>query len=104
MTQETYRADDTAGYFAIEDELQKRKEQRESVKGKETPFRVEFRYPHGTRHYQYFCTLEDAENAEDSQCGYSPFGHAVITHPTSRQVQVQGPRGGWKKYNPEDKS
>lgn len=85
-------------YFAIERELQKRRDQYESVKGKETPFRVEFRYRQGTRHYQYFETYDDALKAEDSSCRYSPFGSAVIERPLSHQIQIQGPRGGWKKY------
>ena len=92
--------DTCEGFFAIEREQQKRREQRESVKGKETPFRVEFRYPHGTRHYQYFETYEDALGAEDTECSYSPFGHARIKQPTSQQIQTQGPRGGWRKYTP----
>lgn len=90
---------DTSGYFAIEKVLQKRREHIESVKGKDTPFRVEFRYRGGTRSYQYFCTLEDAQNAEDDKvCRYSVFGNAIIESPSSRQIQVRGVRGGWKKF------
>lgn len=86
------------GYQAIERELEKRREQAASVKSNECPFRVEFRYRRGTRHYQYFKTYEDTLHAEDSSCRYSPFGSAIIERPSSRVVQVKGPRGGWKRY------
>jgi len=89
---------DTTGYFAIENELQKRREQAKKVKGKDTPFRVEFRYKRGTLHWQYFETYEDCLTAEDSSCRYSPWGNAIIERPSSRQIQIKGPRGGWKKY------
>jgi len=85
-----------SGYLQIEAELQKRRDQAASVKGKDTPFRVEFRYPGGTKHWQYFATEEDAKNAEDSQCTYGPTGKALIRRPSSQVVQIRGPRGGWK--------
>jgi hypothetical protein len=85
------------GYLQIESELQARREQAESVRGKDTPFRVEFRYPGGTKHWQYFQTAEDAQRAKDSYCTYRLTGCAVIRRPTSQQMQVRGPRGGWRK-------
>lgn len=85
-----------ATYFEIEEALAKLREQRESVKGKETPYRVEFRYPHGCKHYQYFCTLEDAQTAEDYQCQYTIYGNGCINTPTSKQIQTRGPRNGWR--------
>jgi hypothetical protein len=90
---------DTNGFFAIERELQKRREQAISVSGKDTTFRVEFRYRHGCKHWQYFTCLEDCSTAKDSKCSYSIWGDAVIEHPLSRQIQKRGSRGGWKKYN-----
>ena len=95
---------DTTGYSAIERVLEKRREQHESVKGKDTPFRVEFRYRRGTKHWQYFETYEDAMQAEDSSCRYSIYGSAIIEHPSSRQIQVRGKRGGWSKYTPPQKA
>lgn len=89
---------DTTGYIAIEKELQKRREQADSVIGKHTPYRVEFRYKGGTKHWQYFETYEDCLEAEDSKCRYSIFGNAIIERPSSRQIQIEGPRGGWKAY------
>jgi hypothetical protein len=87
------------GYMAIESELQQRRAQREGVKDKDTPFRVESRYSGGTLHYQYFAAYEDTMSAEDSSCRYSPFGRAIIERPSSRQIQKRGPRGGWAPYN-----
>ena len=79
----------------VEDVLEHRREQTASVKGKDTPYRVGFRYSGGTRSWQYFCTLEDARNAEDCRASYGPTGRAHIDPPTSKQVQKRGPRGGW---------
>ena len=76
--------------------LQERRDQEESVRGKDTPFRVEFRFSGGTRHYQYFAKAEDAKGAVDYSCSYSPFGKPRIESPLSRQLQIRGPRGGWK--------
>lgn len=84
---------------SIECELSKRRSQAESVRGKDTPFRVEFRYPGGTKHWQYFVSSEEAAHAEDSSCSYSPFGKAIIQRPLSQEIQVRGPRGGWRKFN-----
>ena len=86
------------GYFEIESELQKRREQSESVKGKETPYRVEFRYPRGTMHYQYFTCYNDCLSADDSMCKYNIYGSGLVVRPSSKQIQVRGPRGGWRKY------
>ncbi len=88
-----------SGFMAIEAELQKRRAQCDGTKGKDTPYRVEFRYPGGTRHWQYHVTLYDAQNAQDSSCSYSPIsGSAIIKQPSSQQIQVRGPRGGWRKF------
>jgi hypothetical protein len=81
----------------IEAELEKHRIQAESVRGKDTPFRVEFRYPGGTKHWQYFAAEEDARRAEDSSCTYGPTGRAIIRRPSSQVIQVRGPRGGWAK-------
>lgn len=83
-------------YFAVEDVLRHSREQRESVKGKDTPFRVEFRYRRRMRHYQYFICREDAEMSTDLSAGYGPTGHAHIENPLSRVIQERGPRGGWR--------
>lgn len=84
-------------FFAVEAVLKARREQEESVAGKNTPFRVEFRYSHGTKHWQYFETLAAAMTAEDARASYGPTGRAVIESPRSKQIQVRGPRGGWNR-------
>jgi hypothetical protein len=83
------------GSQLIEEELRKRRDQAESVRGKDTPFRVEFRYRGGTKHWQYFLNRDDAAGAEDSLCTYGPSGHAIIKRPSSQILQFRGPRGGW---------
>lgn len=85
------------GYSMIENELQKRRDQADSVRGKDTPYRVEFRYPGGTKHWQYFVSLADAEIAEDSSCSYGPHGNAIVQRPLSKVIQTRGPRGGWNR-------
>jgi hypothetical protein len=85
------------GSHLIENELRKRRDQAESVRGKETPFRVEFLYRGGTRHWQYFLDIIDATRAEDSLCTYGITGRAIIERPYSQVIQVRGPRGGWRK-------
>jgi hypothetical protein len=82
----------------IEAELQRRRDQTDSVRGKDTPYRVEFRYPQGTKHWQYFVSAEDATGAVDSICGYGLTGRGFIRRPTSQQIQFRGPRGGWRKH------
>jgi hypothetical protein len=84
------------GYQAIEAELQKRRDQADSVRGKDTPYRVEFRYLGGTKHWQYFETAESAANAEDSLCTYGPRGNSIIQRPLSQVIQRRGPKGGWQ--------
>ena len=84
-----------SGFMAIEGELQKRREQAESVKGKDTPYRIEFRYSGGMKYWQYFTSLEECASAKDSQCGYTPTGNGYVVHPLSQQTQVRGPKGGW---------
>lgn len=91
----------TQGYLAIEKEMQKRREQADSVRGKDKPFRVEFRYKGGSKHWQYFANYTDCLNAEDSKCSYSIYGHARIEHPYFSEIQVRGKRGGYSKYKQE---
>ena len=88
-----------SGYGAIERVLRSRREQAESVKGKDTPFRAEFRFSGGTKHWQYFETYTDALQGTDSSCIYGPTGRAIVRSPTSIQIQARGPRGGWKRSN-----
>lgn len=83
-------------YFAVEAVLRHEREQRESVRGKDTPYRVEFRFSRGTRHYQYFPTYAECLNATSASPSY-PMGRAHIEYPRSQQIQLRGPRGGWKK-------
>ena len=90
-----------SSYFAIEKELQSRRTQADSVRGKKTPYRIEFRYPRGTKHYQYFTCIEDTKTAKDSQCRYNIYGDGLIISPTSQEIQVQGRLGGWSKYKKE---
>lgn len=82
-------------FQSIESELNLRRVQVDSVRGKDTPYRVEFRYRGGTKHWQYFANVVDAANAEDSQCIYGLTGRAIIQRPSSQVIQVRGPRGGW---------
>ena len=82
----------------LEDIFAHAREQRESVAGKDTPFRVEFRYRGGTRHYQYFTDVKSAKNARDRSCRYGTTGRVMIEEPLSQQIQVRGPRCGWKAY------
>lgn len=84
-------------FLAIEVELLKRREQAESVRGKDTPFRVEFRYSGGTKHYQYFTDQESAACAEDSVLSYLPSGGVRVERSRSKRVQERGPRGGWSR-------
>jgi hypothetical protein len=84
-------------FQSIESELNLRRVQADSVHGKDTPYRVEFRYRGGTKHWQYFEGVVDASNANDSQCSYGPTGRAIIQRPSSQVIQVRGPRGGWTK-------
>jgi hypothetical protein len=85
-------------FECVEAVIDHRIEQRNSVKGKDTPIRVEFRYRYGTKHYQYFTDLESAKTATDHLAGYGMTGRAVIESPLSQQIQVRGPRGGWKVW------
>ena len=83
-------------FLEVERQLQKRREQAESVRGADTPFRVEFRYPGKVKHWQYFITEAAAREADDASCSYGPTGRAIVRKPISRQIQQRGPRGGWK--------
>ncbi len=83
-------------FYAVENALRKSREQRDSVKGKDTPYRVEFRYRGGTRHYQYFADFQSAKTAEDVSIRYGPY-RPVFERPNSSQIQKRGPRGGWGK-------
>jgi hypothetical protein len=84
-------------FCRVEQVLQHRRDQSAEVASKVTPYRVEFRYAHGTKHWQYFVDLANARDARDAQASYGPTGRASIEQPRSQQIQVQGPRGGWKR-------
>jgi hypothetical protein len=84
-------------FRSIESELQKRRDQAERVRGKDTPFRVVFSYESGTKHYQYFVSEQDANAADDSECLYGPTGNAIIRKPRAQRIERRGPRGGWRK-------
>ncbi len=91
------------GFFAIEDELQRRRELSEKYAGQVKLFRVEFRFKNQEKAWEYFPTCEEAESADDYvKCKYSIMGNPVIEYPKSRQVQVKGKRGGWSKYTPSE--
>jgi hypothetical protein len=87
----------SSGFMEIERVLQKNREQAKSVRGNVCPYRVEFRYPGGTKHWQYFTSLDSAMAADDKECSYGITGRAVIRRPSSRQIQALGPRGGWRR-------
>lgn len=89
-------------FMMVEDVLSQDREQRQREKGKNLLYRVEFRFKGKCCHWHYFETLGEAQAAPDSRLAkYSPFGGAVINYPISRQIQIRGPRGGWKKYTEE---
>lgn len=81
-------------YFTVEEVIQERSAQAESVRGKDTPYRVAFRY-RGMMVYKYYESLEDAELGTDKRAGYGPTGRAYVEYPRSQRIQVRGPRGGW---------
>ena len=84
------------GFFEIEREMQKQKLQRESVEGKEKPFRVEYRYRGGSKHWVYFTNYEDALKSDcPKKCGYNIWGSPYTEWPISHQHQAKGKRGGW---------
>jgi hypothetical protein len=86
------------GFYDIENEMARQRNQLESVKGKATPYRVEFRFK-GSVQWVYFATVEEAQNAPDTlRCRYSVWGNPYTEYPSSRQIQVRGARGGWNKY------
>jgi hypothetical protein len=97
MSATVYPVNGSEGFCAIEVELQKRREQSASIAGKDTPYRVEFRFRGGSRSYQYFETREACVGATATKCRYSPWGNAVIEYPSSKEIQIRGPRGGWRK-------
>lgn len=77
-------------------ELEKQRKQYESVKGKNPQFRVEYRFPRGSRHYMYFLNYEDAKKFEFVAVNFPPIGLRLYKqHPLSKQIQRCGPRGGW---------
>lgn len=88
----------TNGFFEAEAELQRIRAQRDSVRGKDTPYRVEFRYRGGIKHWQYFTGLEDASKASDSLIRCSISGREYLESPRRQQIQIRGPRGGWSPY------
>lgn len=90
-------SDISKDYFAVEEVIQSSRQQYESVRGKDTPFRVEFRYRRSSRSYQYFEDMVSARKASDRRAGYGPTGRAYVEHPLSQVIQVRGPRGGWKR-------
>lgn len=86
-------------FLKVELVIQQDREQRDSVKGKDTPFRVEFRYHRGMKCWRYYETLDAARIATDIKPGYGPTGRAVFEYPLSHQIQERGPRGGWRAYH-----
>lgn len=80
----------------LEDEMDRRREQMESVKGKDTPFRVKFTTQVGWA-YEYYTSYEAAKNADDYICFPSSPFHGP-SRPKRRSIEVRGPQGGWKKY------
>lgn len=92
---------DLKGFLQIENVRQHQKQQMDSVKGKDCPYRVEFRFSGGTKHWQYFQTLADTQDAWGASCRYSIFGQAIVEWPLSIQLQIRGPRGGWSIFKGE---
>lgn len=85
-------------YFTVEEVIEAARKQHESVKGKDTPYRVEFRYRRGSKSWQYFQDLASAETATQRKASYRPTGRAYVEHPLSQVIQVRGPRGGWSSH------
>lgn len=91
---------ETKNFHAINREMDRRRTHEESVKGKETPFRCVFKTRHGWA-YTYHETYEDAELSEHTACGYS-IGGSWLQRAKKTRIEKEGPRGGWKKYKPEN--
>jgi hypothetical protein len=85
-------------YLKANEELEKQKEQYNSVKDKNPQFRLEHRFPQSTRHYEYFLTAEDAKKSDYRAVNYGMLGGVRFQMPLSSQLQKKGPRGGWSKY------
>jgi len=86
----------------MEFEMERRRQQRESVRGKDTPFRVKFTTQVGHA-YEYYETYEDAKNADDYICfPNNPWGFIRGYRPKYRVIEKRGPRGGWSKYKPDN--
>ena len=80
------------------DEWDKQLEQKNKVKGKDPQYRTEYRFSRGTKHYMYFMTQEEAEKFNYIAVNYPPIGlRPHKTRPLSKQIQIKGPRGGWRK-------
>lgn len=85
-------------FFKTNEELERRKSQRETHRVENPQFRVEFRFKRGTKAWEYYATYEECVNAEDhKRCGYNIFGSPFVEYPSSRQIQQKGKRGGWSK-------
>jgi hypothetical protein len=80
------------------EELEKQKSHHNSLKGKDPQFRVEYRFPQGTKHWKYFMTLDDAKQSNYFAVTYPLIGlRPYKVYPLSKQIQKKGPRGGWSK-------
>lgn len=87
--------------YDINEEMERRRAQRESVKDKDTPFRVKFTTQVGWA-FEYYETYEDAKKADDYICfPNNPFGGMSGHRPKHKLVEVRGSRGGWSKYKAE---
>ena len=85
-------------------ERQRQQNHLESVRGKHTPYRMEYRFGGSIRHYEYFLTPEDARNFLYKRVRYPLIGLTpYLEWPSSWQLQKLGPRGGWSKYKEDAK-
>jgi hypothetical protein len=90
-------------YMDICEVLQEQERHFEKVKGKKTPFRCVFKGRYGYT-FTYHETYDDAVSARWTSCGYTAFGVAWTAPARKLRIEVQGPRGGWKKYKAQAKA
>jgi hypothetical protein len=67
-----------------------------TLKVKNPQYRVEYRFPQGTKHYIYFLTIDDAKKY--NYRAIEKYNNRSVEWPLSEQLQKIGPRGGWSKF------
>ena len=86
-------------YDDVQDSLDHETKQRESVKGKETPYRTVFKVKEklGSVSYFYHETIEQANNFDyEGPISCGPFGY--VRKPVRKKIEVYS-KGKWRKYD-----